>query len=87
MEAPSSVTKRTYNLPTSTVEEVRTMAQELHVSQDSVVTYAVREYARLQRDVMHAAAWATAVEDKAFQAELSAIASEFSGEDLASWER
>ena len=34
------------------------MAQELHVSQDSVVTYAVREYAHLQRDVVHAAAWA-----------------------------
>jgi len=87
MEAPSSVTKRTYNLPTSTIEEVRTMAQELHISQDSVVTYAVREYARLQRDVVHAAAWATAVEDPAFHTEIAAIASEFAAEDLASWER
>jgi hypothetical protein len=86
MEAPTSVTKRTYNLPMSTVEEVRTMAQELHVSQDRVVTYAVREYARLQRDVMHAAAWAAAVEDSAFHIEIAAIASEFTGEDLASWE-
>lgn len=85
MEAAAK--KRTYNLPPGMIEEVRNMASALHVSQDSVVERSIREYARLQRDIAHESAWAVAAADPEFQAEMASLASEFSADDLAAWER
>ena len=83
----TEVRKRTYNLPAETIEEVRSIAGALDVSQDSVVERAIREYARLQRDRAHDRAWASASETAKFQAEMSELAREFAADDLAAWER
>jgi len=82
-----ATSKRTYNLPAGTILEVRSVAAKLHVSQDSVVARAVQEYARRQRDLADAAAWAASADDTAFQAEMAELASEFGTADRASWER
>ncbi len=87
MKSGPSTLKRTYNLSAGTIEEVQRIAVELRVPQDSVVTEAVREFARMRRDARDSIAWAAAALDPEFQREMAAIATEFAEDDLTAWNR
>lgn len=77
--------KRTYNLPASTIAAVRELAAVLEVPQDTVVVRAVREFTRLQRDLADSQRWRAVAADPEFQAEMSALATEFAEDDLGAW--
>lgn len=82
----SSKTKRTYNLPVETVNQVRELVGQYGTSsQDAVVELAVERLFREARDLDEAARWAAAAGDPEFQDEMRAIASDFG--DATTWPR
>ncbi len=77
-------TKRTYNLPTATVSQVRELVGQFGTtSQDAVVELAVERLYRDARDLDDAARWAEAADDPEFRREMLAIASEY--HDRETW--
>lgn len=79
-------TKRTYNLPSETVTQVRELVGQYGTtSQDAVVELAVERLFRDARDQDEAARWADAADDPEFRAEMGAIATDF--REAESWPR
>ena len=82
----SSKTKRTYNLPTQTVTQVRELVGQYGtLSQDAVVELAVERLFRDSMDQADAARWADAAADSVFQAEMGTIAADYG--DTKIWPR
>ena len=82
----STKTKRTYNLPTETVTQVRELVGHYGTaSQDAVVELAVERLFRDARDQEDAARWTGAADDAEFRAEMGAIAADF--RDTETWPR
>ena len=82
----SSKTKRTYNLPTQTVTQVRELVGQYGtLSQDAVVELAVERLFRDSMDQADAARWADAAADSVFLAEMGTIAADYG--DTKTWPR
>ena len=82
----SDRTKRTYNLPVETVNQVRELVGQYGTgSQDAVVELAVQRLFREARDLDEAARWTAAATDPEFRDEMRAIATDFG--DTTTWPR
>ena len=81
--------KRTYYLPTRTLEAVRELANRYGVAptQDAVVELAVEELARRVQDEEEASRWAEASRDPAFIAEVEDIERAHATADAETWPR
>jgi hypothetical protein len=84
----SNRVKRTYNLPQSSVDTVRRLAEEYGVadSQDAVVERAIRDLERRVRDAHDEILWKRSTEDPEFLAEMQELETGFASDDDRAWQ-
>jgi len=78
--------KRTYNLSSTTVEKVKSLASHrLSISQDALVEMAVDDLARRLIEEDEAKLWAEAASDPEFVRETSELLAAYSRADRETW--